>query len=392
VIEMVRKFILTSAVIFFNEGSSMQVATAVLVSMFFLVLHVCYLPFADSSDNWLQGLALVALVLVYFIGLLIKVQPQKNNVDSLDALLQAVSAVVAIIGIAVPFYQMVKKLRQHENCFENEEEDEEDGFARARDPLLTSKKGDTFLLAASSNREGFHSRGGLDSGTSGSVSRDGLRSREAVPDELQAARSLRAAAEAQFRECQQELQVSNTERAALQEQLRCEREVAGREREAVREECTALREQLRQAGQQQATVATDHPSQRGELGADAAAAAAAAILQGRRFFDTQQSVGLRAADPNALVGKTIEVGGETGVVKAVVANTGGSTLHTVDFGGGKVETIHLAKRAGGKGAKFHVAGEGEGASGGGISYHAAATPERNQSRLAHRAGQPSGAK
>ena len=68
-------------------------------------------------------------------------------------------------------------------------------------------------------------------------------------------------------------------------------------------------------------------------------------------------------------------------------NTGGSTLHTVDFGGGKAEAIHLAKRPGGKGAKFHIAGEGEGASGGGISYHAAATPERNQSRLAHRAGQ-----
>jgi hypothetical protein len=76
VIEMVRKFILTSAVIFFNEGSSMQVATAVLGSIFFLVLHVCYLPFADSSDNWLQGLALVALLLVYFIGLLIKVYIQ----------------------------------------------------------------------------------------------------------------------------------------------------------------------------------------------------------------------------------------------------------------------------------------------------------------------------
>jgi hypothetical protein len=73
VIEMVRKFILTSAVIFFNEGSSMQVATAVLVSISFLVLHVCYLPFAESSDNWLQGVALVALLLVYFIGLLIKV-------------------------------------------------------------------------------------------------------------------------------------------------------------------------------------------------------------------------------------------------------------------------------------------------------------------------------
>jgi hypothetical protein len=273
----------------------------------------------------------------------------------------------------------VKKLRQHQEEGQVEE-DEEDEFARARDPLLTSKNDDTFPLAASSNREGFRSgstasRGGLNSGASGSVLRHALRSGEAVSDELQAARSLRAAAETQFHECQQELQVSNTE--------------LGR----AREECVALREQLRQAGQHQAiAAAADLPPQRGERGADATAAA---TVPDRRFFDTQQSVGLRAADPNALVGRTIEVGGEKGVVKAVVANTGGSTLHTVDFGGGKVETIHLAKRAGGKGAKFHIAGEGEGARASGTtgsSYHAAATPERNQSRLAHRAGQPSGAK
>jgi hypothetical protein len=297
----------------------------------------------------------------------------------------------------------VKNLRQHARFLENDEE--ADGLARARDPLLTSKNDDTFLLAASSNRdsddacllgrssnrEGFRSRGGLDSGASGSVSRDALRSREEVPDELQAARSARAAAETQLQKCQQEF---STEHAAMQEQLRCERGdgVALQEQlQCAREECLALREQLHQADQHQATAAAaDHPLQRGELGADAAAAAA--TVPDRRFFDTQQSVGLRAADPNALVGKTIEVGGETGVVKAVVANTGGSTLHTVDFGGGNAETIHLAKRPGGQGAKFHIAGEGEGASGGGISYHAAATPERNQSRLAHRAGQPSGAK
>ena len=78
-------------------------------------------------------------------------------------------------------------------------------------------------------------------------------------------------------------------------------------------------------------------------------------MPGRGFFDTQQSAGVRAADPKALVGKTIEVDGNMGAVKAVVGKADGSTLHTVEFGSGKVENIHLAKRAGGKGTKFHIA-------------------------------------
>ena len=66
---------------------------------------------------------------------------------------------------------------------------------------------------------------------------------------------------------------------------------------------------------------------------------------------------MRAADSKALIGQTIEVGAETGVVKAVVAKAGGSTLHTVEFGSGPVANIHLAKLPGGKGAKFHAASE-----------------------------------
>jgi hypothetical protein len=96
-------------------------------------------------------------------------------------------------------------------------------------------------------------------------------------------------------------------------------------------------------------------------GSAGGATAAAAVQDDRRFFDTQQSAALRAADSSALVGKAIEVGGRTGVVRAVVAKVGSSTLHTVDFGGGRTEAIRLAKSAGGKGVKFHIAGAGAGA-------------------------------
>jgi hypothetical protein len=201
--------------------------------------------------------------------------------------------------------------------------EEADGFERARDPLLE------ILLPSSSNRdsddaringEGLRSgsaasRGGLNCGESSSASGGRLHSREAQPDELQAASSARAAAEKQLQECQLEF---TTEHASLQEQLRREQ---GAARHAL-EECMALREQLRQVQQQATAAPTDQPPQRGELGADAAAAT---TVPGRGFFDEKA--------------------------------------------------------------------EAEGASGPkGISYHAAATPERNQSRLAHRAGQPPGAK
>jgi hypothetical protein len=297
----------------------------------------------------------------------------------------------------------------------------------ARDPLLASlltdnNKGiserdldDSFLLEPEDEqgrRDVFGSasaaiaRGGFGSGASGSVLRDGLRSGEAQPDELQAAGSARVAAERQLRECREEanaqrqkadvrLQEEVTQREAadarykeLEASANTQREeLEGRLQRADEHARQMTKEiaQLKEGQHQAAAAAFDQPLQRG-------ADAAGATVPDRRLFDTQQSAGLRAADPSALVGKTIEVGGEKGVVKAVVAKTGGSTLHTVDFGGGKVETIHLAKRAGGKGAKFHIAGEGEGAASGplggsgSISYHAAATPDGNKSRSAHRAG------
>jgi hypothetical protein len=37
------------------------------------VLHVRVLPFAENLDNWLQGVALTALCIIYFCGLVIKV-------------------------------------------------------------------------------------------------------------------------------------------------------------------------------------------------------------------------------------------------------------------------------------------------------------------------------
>jgi hypothetical protein len=99
---MVRKFLLTSAVIFFPKGSCIQIAVAVVVSIFFLVLHAHYTPYASALNNWLQTLALVGLLLVYLLGLLIKAQPDMENRGSFDVVLQLVTVAVAAIVVAVP--------------------------------------------------------------------------------------------------------------------------------------------------------------------------------------------------------------------------------------------------------------------------------------------------
>jgi predicted outer membrane repeat protein len=110
VMEMVRKFLLTSAVIFWPKGSCIQVAVAVMVSMFFLALQMYHMPYDTHVDNWFQVLALVGLLLVYFMGLLIKVQPNLEQRYSFDVLLQFVSIAVASIVVGVP---IIHKARLH---------------------------------------------------------------------------------------------------------------------------------------------------------------------------------------------------------------------------------------------------------------------------------------
>jgi hypothetical protein len=74
----------------------------------------------------------------------------------------------------------------------------------------------------------------------------------------------------------------------------------------------------------------------------------------RAFFSTAPSSELRA-NPEDLVGRTIQVRGEVGLVTGVVTKLGGSTRHTIKFSNGTVDTVQLPKKPGGKGEKFWVA-------------------------------------
>ena len=76
----------------------------------------------------------------------------------------------------------------------------------------------------------------------------------------------------------------------------------------------------------------------------------------RAFNNTITSMSMRAADPSALLGKTIEVEGKIGKVIKVVNKKGSSTLHTIAFDeDGETKTLQLAKKPGSKATSFHIA-------------------------------------
>jgi hypothetical protein len=163
VVEMLRKFLLTSAVIFWPKGSCIQVAVAVMVSMFFLAFHMYHMPYDTQTDNWFQCVALVGLLLVYFMGLLIKVQPDLEQRYGFDNLLQIVTAVVGGIVVGVPIIHKVgNKWRQRGQASNNDNEGSSewlrvprDAWTKAPTSVHESEQGiemhDTFLLCTDEN-------------------------------------------------------------------------------------------------------------------------------------------------------------------------------------------------------------------------------------------------
>ena len=69
---MLKKLLLTSVILVFEEGTRERITVAVLVATIFLLLHVRYQPFHSPLHNRLETVALTALTLTYFIGLLLK--------------------------------------------------------------------------------------------------------------------------------------------------------------------------------------------------------------------------------------------------------------------------------------------------------------------------------
>eukprot|EP00793_Prasinoderma_coloniale_P001476 PRCOL_00003280-RA len=95
-VEMIRKFVLTGALVFVDAGGSGQVAVGLLVACVFLVANVAFSPHADNAVDFSAQTALVEIALILFAGLLVKVETVGGTNDRLviGALLVITSGIV----------------------------------------------------------------------------------------------------------------------------------------------------------------------------------------------------------------------------------------------------------------------------------------------------------
>jgi hypothetical protein len=69
---MLRKLLLSIVGAFFSSKSVMVIGTALLISVFFQILHSLYYPFKSKMCNRMQQICLTVLNLFYMSGLLLK--------------------------------------------------------------------------------------------------------------------------------------------------------------------------------------------------------------------------------------------------------------------------------------------------------------------------------
>jgi hypothetical protein len=102
---MLKKVLLTSFLLVFEEGTRERIAMAVLIAGVFLLLHVRYQPYHSAVHNRLETVALTALTLVYFIGLLIKADgaQQSTVAGAFDAILLALIAAVVLAAVLLVY-------------------------------------------------------------------------------------------------------------------------------------------------------------------------------------------------------------------------------------------------------------------------------------------------
>ena len=76
IVELVRKVLLTSALLLTDAQSRTYIGSAAFISGLYTVLFACYKPITDSSEHWLQLISLMASSVNFMVGMLLKVWPE----------------------------------------------------------------------------------------------------------------------------------------------------------------------------------------------------------------------------------------------------------------------------------------------------------------------------
>jgi hypothetical protein len=100
--EMLRKLLLSVMGAFFSKKSAVVIGSALVVSLFFQILHSSYYPYKSLTCNRLQQIQLTVLNLLYLSGLLLKTagvsDEDSDNVGGLLVTLLVVAMVSAAAG------------------------------------------------------------------------------------------------------------------------------------------------------------------------------------------------------------------------------------------------------------------------------------------------------
>ena len=113
---MLRKLILSIVGAFFSSKSVTVIGTALLISVFFQILHSLYYPFKSKKYNRMQQICLTVLNLFYMSGLLLKTAAvTSEDSDDIGILLVTllVFAVLAVLGgVGLAFADLAEALRE----------------------------------------------------------------------------------------------------------------------------------------------------------------------------------------------------------------------------------------------------------------------------------------
>ena len=69
-VELFRKYLLTSVIIFVQPRTTAQLAAAFLITFAFLIMHVLVVPFAQEAENSTQFWCQISILLVLFSGII----------------------------------------------------------------------------------------------------------------------------------------------------------------------------------------------------------------------------------------------------------------------------------------------------------------------------------
>eukprot|EP00293_Proteomonas_sulcata_P011750 CAMPEP_0184307386 /NCGR_PEP_ID=MMETSP1049-20130417/16154_1 /TAXON_ID=77928 /ORGANISM="Proteomonas sulcata, Strain CCMP704" /LENGTH=541 /DNA_ID=CAMNT_0026619877 /DNA_START=90 /DNA_END=1715 /DNA_ORIENTATION=+ len=100
-VELSRKFIMTSLMVFLYPGSPQQVASGLVVTLMFLLSYLRYRPFRNDAVSSLMIVCLSAQLATLFYGLMKELMKLQAEVDQYAAGIQSMRIFVVVLNIAV---------------------------------------------------------------------------------------------------------------------------------------------------------------------------------------------------------------------------------------------------------------------------------------------------